>query len=169
MKNIRTLALGAALAIGIGSVAGAQSTQGTEKGKPPVAHEGRKHEGRKHEGDRGMRDHGMSGKRMRGHALKGVKLTDAQKEQVKAINAKYRSELEALRPKGREDGVRPDSAARAQMIAQRMEIERRQLAEIRGVLTAEQRTTFDANVTKMHEKAADWRQKRREKGAKPGR
>ena len=164
MKNIRTLALGAVLAIGIGSVAGAQSTQGTEKGKPPVAHEGRKHEG-----DRGMRDHGVSRKHMRGHALKGVKLTDAQKEQVKGINAKYRSELEALRPKGREDGVRPDSAARAQMMAQHMEIERRQLAEIRGVLTAEQRTTFDANVTKMHEKAADWRQKRGEKGAKKGR
>ena len=168
MKSIRTLALGAVLAIGIGSVAGAQSTQGTEKGKPPVAREGRKYEG-----DRGMRDHGMSRKRMRGHALNGVKLTDAQKEQVKSINARYRSELEALRPKGREDGVRPDSAARAQMIAQHMDIERRQLAEIRAVLTAEQRTTFDANVAKMHEKATNWREKRGEKrgekGAKKGR
>lgn len=161
MKHIRTLALGAVLAIGIGSVAGAQST---EKGKPPVAHEGRKHEG-----DRGMRDHGMSRKHMRGHALKGVNLTDAQKEQVKSINARYRSELEALRPKGREDGARPDSTARAQMMAQRMEIERRQLAEVRAILTAEQRITFDANVAKMHEKAADWRAKRGEKGSKKGR
>lgn len=161
MKLIRTLALGAVLAIGIGSVAGAQSTRGKEKGKAPVAHEGRKHEG-----DHGMRDHGMSGKHMRGHALKGVDLTDAQKEQVKSINARYRSELDALRPKER---VRPDSAARAQMIAQRMEIERRRLADIRGVLTTEQRTTFDANVAKMHEKAADWRAKRGEKGSKKGR
>ena len=164
MKNIRTLALGAVLAIGISSVAGAQSTQGMEKGKPPVAHEGRKHEG-----DRGMRDHGMSRKRMRGHALKGVNLTDAQKEQVKSINARYRSELEALRPKGRADGVRPDSAARAQMMSKRMEIERRQMAEVRAVLTAEQRITFDANVAKMHEKASDWREKHGEKGSKKGR
>lgn len=163
MKHIRTWALGAVLAIGIGSVAGAQSTQGIEKGKTPVAHEGRKHEG-----DRGMRDHGMSRKHLRGHALKGVKLTAAQKDQVKSINARYRSELEALRPKGREDGVRPDSAARAQMIAQRMEIERRQLAEIRAVLTTEQHTTFDANVAKMHQKSADWRAKRGEKGSKKG-
>ena len=169
MTNIRTLALGAVLAIGISSVAGAQGTQGTEKSKAPAAHEGRPHD--RGIRDHGMRDHGMRGMRMGGHALKGIKLTDAQKEQIKSINEKYRSELEAKHPgmeKGHGTEARPDSAARAQMMGERMQIEQRRSAEIRAVLTADQQTTYDANIARMREKASDWREKHGEKRSKKG-
>ena len=108
---------------------------------------------------------------MGGHALKGIKLTDAQKSQIKSINEKYRSEFAAKHPdmeKGHGTGVRPDSAARAQMMAEHMQIEERRAAEIRSVLTAEQQTTYDANIARMREKASDWREKHGEKRSKKG-
>lgn len=159
MRHIRTLALGAVLAFS--SVAGAQSTQEQEKGKSSEVREGRKDDGK-----RGMKERGMRRKHMGGRLFNGITLTDAQKGQVKAITAKYRAEFQALRPameKGRENGARPDSAARAHMKAQHMEIAQREMAELRAVLTPEQQVTFDGNQAKMRDRANEWRGKRDDK------
>jgi Spy/CpxP family protein refolding chaperone len=109
-------------------------------------------------GGRGMNG-GGPGRAM----LRGISLTDAQKERLRAIDRKYRSEGQAaraaMRPameEGRAARQRGDSATarrawqgtdaqRRQMAA----LQERRLAEVRGVLTAEQQQRFDANRSEM--------------------
>ena len=101
--------------------------------------------------------------------LRGIDLSDAQKEQVKAIRERYRPRYHALR-----DSLRPSAeqarAARQQgdTVAARsawaqgaderremMTLAQREAAEIRGVLTPDQQNTFDRNL-------AAWREHRRD-------
>lgn len=78
-----------------------------------------------------------------GRALGGLNLTAAQKTEIKAINKKYADQFKQLR-QANKNGVGQNPDARAQMQA----IAERERAEIRGVLTTEQRTQFDARVAK---------------------
>jgi Spy/CpxP family protein refolding chaperone len=83
---------------------------------------------------------GMMGQRRMQMLLTGITLTPVQQAKIDSIQTVYRAQMPAFTP-----GERPDSAARAQ----RMELLRKQDAEIRGVLTAEQQPVWDKNVADM--------------------
>lgn len=142
MSRIRAAALGAALILGISGIAGVAIARG--QGGPGHG-----------PGGYGMRHRGGFG----GMLAKDLNLTDAQKAQVKTIHEKYKSQFESIRTqfKSQTDNARAlrqkgDSAgARAVFQKTRVDIRQRILAvrqqeqaEIRNVLTTEQRAKFDA-------------------------
>ena len=149
MQRINAVALGAALLIGIAGVAGAQGTQ------PPAT--GRV-QGQRGPGGEGRRGFGR-GREFGGRLAKDLNLTDAQKAQFKTIHQKYRPQLEAIRNqyKSQFDNIRSlrekgDTAgARAafgkisgEIQSKSLSIRNQENADIRNILTAEQRTKFDA-------------------------
>lgn len=103
--------------------------------------------------------------------LRGVTLTSAQKEQLRAIDEKYRTEGRALR-----DAMRPaneearaarqrgDTAAARQAWARNADqrrqfaaLQERRVGEVRGMLTAEQQRQFDANRSELQARAEERR------------
>jgi Spy/CpxP family protein refolding chaperone len=78
--------------------------------------------------------------------LDGISLTDAQKASVRTINQKYAGQLKELRQANAGDSLRQKNP---QVRAKMQRIAGQERAEVRGVLTADQRTQFDANVKKM--------------------
>jgi len=86
------------------------------------------------------RQRGMRGG-MRAALFEGITLTQAQQKQVDAIYSKYSEERRALRPDGR-GSDRPDDATRSKM----RDLQQRQNAEVRAILSAEQQVVFDKNV-----------------------
>ncbi len=90
---------------------------------------------------RGAERRGMRGG-MRAALFEGITLTEAQQKQVDAIYSKYSEERRALRPDGR-GSDRPDDATRSKM----RDLQQRQNAEVRAILSAEQQVVFDRNVT----------------------
>jgi len=158
MSRINAVALGAALLIGFAGVAGAQ-TSGTQ---PP---HGKAQTDRRpgFEGRRGF------GRGFDGSLAKDLNLTDAQKAQIKTIHEKYRPQLEAirtqlkpqvdnaraLRAKGDTAGARAAFAkARADVRGRMLTIRQQEQAEIRNILTPEQRTKFDAQQKAMADRRA---------------
>jgi Spy/CpxP family protein refolding chaperone len=121
MKAIRIATLAAALCVGMTSVAAAQ-------GVPP-------------QGQGEMRRGGGMG----GMLLKDITLTDAQKNQIKTIREKYMPQQMELRKAAQATGGPPDEATRAKM----MDLQNKQAAEIRAILTADQQVTFDKNLAEM--------------------
>ncbi|HEX2692981.1 MAG TPA: hypothetical protein VHL12_02905 [Gemmatimonadaceae bacterium] len=79
-----------------------------------------------------------------GWLLKDITLTDAQKAQIKTIRDKYVPQMMEIRKSAQAVGG-PDEATRAKM----MDLQTKQTAEIRAVLTADQAVTFDKNVAAM--------------------
>ena len=122
MKAIRIATLAAALCVGMTSVAAAQ-------GAPPQG-----------QGQGEMRRGGGMG----GMLLKDITLTDAQKDQVKTIREKYMPQQMELRKAAQATGA-PDEATRTKM----MDLQNKQAAEIRAILTADQQATFDKNLAEM--------------------
>lgn len=147
MKAIRIVALGAAVALGLG----ASGELRAQASPAPQAGAERAAKARAERGERGERGR-MHGRHM-GGLFRDIELTEAQKEQMKAIHERYRPQMQALRPdrgEGRDSTARPDSATRAQALA----LMTRRNAELRAVLTAEQQAPFDRNVTQMKERGA---------------
>ena len=126
MKAIRIATLAAALCVGMTSVAAAQGTEPQGQGQ-----------GR--------------GERMGGMLLKEINLTDAQKAQVKTIRDKYVPQLQELRKASQATGGPPDEATRTKM----MDIQNKQAADIRAILTADQQATFDKNLAEMKARMAN--------------
>ena len=122
MKVIRIAALAAALCAGITSIAAAQ-------GKPEPQGKGE------------MRRGGGMG----GMLLKDITLTDAQKEQIKTIREKYMPQQMELRKAAQATGSPPDEATHGKM----MDLQAKQVADIRAVLTADQQAVFDKNLAEM--------------------
>ena len=124
MSWIRMAIAGVAF-LGVASVASAQGT-------PP--------QGEEHHG-------GPGGFRGRGSQMlfQGIELTDAQKDQIAKIDAKYKAERDALRPAGGQMQGPPDEATRTKF----NEIRTKSQAEYRAVLTADQQKIFDKNVADM--------------------
>jgi Spy/CpxP family protein refolding chaperone len=120
MKAIRIAALAVALCAASASIAAAQDQP--------------------QQGQGGMRRGGGMG----GMLLKDITLTDAQKAQIKTIRDKYVPQLMDLRKSAQAVGG-VDDATRTKM----MDIETKQSAEIRAVLTADQQTTFDKNLAEL--------------------
>jgi len=176
MSRLNAAALGAALLIGISGVAGAQApgTQG-----PGVKAPGERGiDGQRRDGHRGQRRAGGRGM-MRGFA-RDLNLTEAQRTQVRAIHEKYRPRFQAareqlrtqsaaargLRQKGDTAGARAAyQRLRTDMQARIQPIQQQQHAEIRNILTAEQRTKFDAAQQRMKERLEN-RKDRRGKGGR---
>ncbi|HEX9384042.1 MAG TPA: Spy/CpxP family protein refolding chaperone [Gemmatimonadaceae bacterium] len=123
MKVIRIATLAAALCVGITSAAAAQGTEPPQQGQGEMRRGG-----------------GMGGL-----LLKDINLTDAQKAQVKAIREKYAPLQLELRKSVQATGSPPDEATRTKM----MDLQSKQAAEIRAVLTADQQATFDKNLAEM--------------------
>jgi Spy/CpxP family protein refolding chaperone len=126
MKAIRIATLAIALCVGMTSVAAAQ-------GQPEQGQQG--------QGE--MRRGGGMG----GMLLKDITLTDAQKEQVKTIREKYLPQQMELRKSVQATGGPPDEPTRAKM----KDLQEKQAAEIRAILTADQQKTFDHNLHEMKE------------------
>ena len=82
---------------------------------------------------------------MGGMLLKDIALTDAQKDQVKTIREKYLPQQMELRKGAQATGRPPDETTRAKM----MDLQNKQAAEIRAILTADQQATFDKNLAEM--------------------
>lgn len=121
MKVIRIASLAVALCVGATAVAAAQEQT------PPQGQEG----GRQ--------------ARMGGMLLKDITLSDAQKAQIKTIRDKYVPQQMELRKAAQAVGGPPDEATRTKM----MDIQAKQIAEIRAILTADQQATFDKNLAEM--------------------
>jgi len=166
-----------AMALVIGS-AGTAVAQQPPTQQAPAAGEHRGHDGAKGQrGERGAR--GERGERRGPQAflLRGITLTDAQKAQLEQVIARkkpteaerkqlqaQREEMRALRQKGDTAALRTKFAA----LRARMEQERdRDLAAIRGVLTAEQQKQFDANLADAKKRQAERGERRG--GARRGR
>jgi Spy/CpxP family protein refolding chaperone len=112
----------------------------------------------------------MEGRRGDRGALRGVKLSDAEKAKVQAINTKYRAEgktlresmkpamqeARALRQKGDTAGLRALWAKNKSGRDQMQALQVRQQAEIRTALTPENQKLFDANVEKQAKRRAEW-------------
>jgi Spy/CpxP family protein refolding chaperone len=122
MKVIRIATLAFALCGGFTSVAAAQ-------GQPEPQGQGE------------MRRGGGMG----GMLLKDITLTDAQKDKIKAIRETYLPQQMELRKATQATGGPPDEATRAKM----MDLQAKQAADIRAVLTADQQVTFDKNLAEM--------------------
>jgi len=129
MKAIRIATLAAALCVGMTTVAAAQGTPQQGQGE--------------------MRRGGGMG----GMLLKDITLTDAQKEQVKTIREKYLPQQLELRRSAQAVGGPPDEATRSKM----MDLQSKQAAEIRAVLTADQQVQFDKNLAELKARAAERR------------
>ena len=126
MKVIRIATLAAVFCVGIASIAAAQGTQ------PPQQGQGE-----------GRRGGGMGGM-----LLKDITLTDAQKAQVKTIREKYLPQQVELRKAAQATGGPPDDATRTRM----MDLQSKQAAEIRAILTADQQAAFDKNLADMKQR-----------------
>jgi Spy/CpxP family protein refolding chaperone len=122
MKVIRIATLAAVLCVGMASVAAAQ-------GAPPQG-----------QGQGERRAGGMGGM-----LLKDINLSDAQKDQIKTIREKYLPQQVELRKVSQATGGPPDEATRTKM----MDLQTKQAAEIRAILTADQQVTFDKNLAEM--------------------
>src|SRR2546423_4874190 len=127
MKAIRIATLVAALCVGMTTVAAAQSPE-------PQQGQGE-----------GRRGGGMGS-----WLLKDITLTDAQKAQVKTIRDKYVPQQMELRKQAQAVGGAPDEATRTKM----MDLQNKQSAEIRAILTADQQATFDKNLADVKERMA---------------
>jgi Spy/CpxP family protein refolding chaperone len=175
-KTSMTVALALVFGAATSAVAQQAPTQqpqaGAQRGAARQGEKGARSQG----GDRGERRGAFRGERggPGGMLLRGITLTDAQKTQLKELRSKdreanqaqrtaLRAEFEAAR-KLRQSGDTAGARAKMEQLRARGEQERqRDIAAIRNILTAEQRATFDANVT-----AAKQRQAQRPQGGKRG-
>jgi len=124
MKVIRIATLAAALCVGMTTIASAQ-------GAEPQA-----------QGGRGR------GAGMGGMLLQDITLTDAQKAQAKTIREKYLPQQMELRKAAQAVGGPPDEATRTKM----RDLQAKQTAELRAILTADQQAVFDKNLATMKER-----------------
>jgi Spy/CpxP family protein refolding chaperone len=120
VKAFRIAALGAALMVGGASLAQAQTST------PPGPPQG------------GGMQRGGQGRMMM--LMRGIELNDAQRAKMDSIGTSYRAQMPRMTP-----GEMPDSATRAR----RREMMDKQMSDVRGLLTADQQKTFDANVAEM--------------------
>src|SRR5256714_14496859 len=156
----RSLALGALMLVGVAGISAAQST---------TAPQNRPDSGSYRRGPRG-------GGGSRGREFgRDLNLTDAQKAQIKAIRDKYKPQNEAARTQARPfiDAARA-ARQKGDTVAFRSNMEKarqvgqsvrtQETAEIRNVLTPDQRTKFDARQKEMADRRGKgghkgWRKK----------
>jgi Spy/CpxP family protein refolding chaperone len=174
MLKARTLALGAMMAVGVAALAEAQASS-TPRTSPDGGAYGRDR------GDMKRGGHARKGGRGRGGFGLGrdLNLTEAQRTQIAAIHRKYQPQYQSIRERARPfneaartarqnwDSVafRTNTERARQVLAGAQTVRAQETAEIRNVLTAEQRTKFDARQKEMSERRA----KRQADGPRRGR
>lgn len=161
MKNISSAIVAGLLVFGSAAVVAAQAPT-----QAPQAHA-------QHAGKQGK--HAGPGRRAGGAMLRGIQLTDAEKANLKNVNAKYAPQFKALREQNKGQGkiAKGDTAAMRQRreanapqreaMKKIMDAER---ADLRGALSPANQAKFDANAKQMQDHFA----KRAEKGkaGRPG-
>ena len=175
MNTVRLLGLGAALALGATTLVAQPPATTSRPSQVEAGQAQPRQDGPRARGPRGPR--GGPG----GPLLAGITLTDAQREQVRAIGEKHRAQFQAEARQGRSrptpgaERARPDSAQRAEMRAQREQmrtqmqaVRQQHEAEIRAVLTPEQQQTFDANRARIAERMSEPRRGRMRAGRGDG-
>lgn len=157
----RMAALGAAMLVGFGGAALAQSqpTPRSPEGSAVESERGRR------EGQ--ARRPGPRGRRVMRALFRGIELSEAQRTEVRTVAERFRAERRELRPARPAAGgrrVKPDSA---RVAAMRQLIDRERAA-LRAILTSEQQPTFDRNVASLRERMEKARarhaDRRRERG-----
>jgi Spy/CpxP family protein refolding chaperone len=160
MSTVRTLALGALLIAGVAGVSEAQASSTPRTRADSGWHK------RGHDDRAGARMNGAKGEGFR--FGKDLNLTDAQKAQIKAINTKYQPQNKALRDQAKpfldaartarqnKDTVafRTNMEKARQVLNGGQSIRTQELAEIRNVLTPDQRAKFDARQKEFAERRA---------------
>jgi len=157
MKHISSAIVAGLLVFGSAAVAAAQAPA-----QAPQAHA-------QHAGKQG--NHAGPGRRAGGALLRGIQLSDAEKANIKNVDAKYAPQLKALREqyKTQDQGkiARGDTAAMRQRrvanapqreaMKKIMDAER---SDLRAALSPANQAKFDANAKEMQDRFA----KRAEKG-----
>lgn len=158
MSSVRTLALSAMMLVGLAGISAAQSTTPAQ----PRADSGF-HRGGRHHGNAAMR-----GARAGREFGADLNLTDAQKAQIKAIRQKYQPQGQALRTqakpyidaaraarqKGDTAAFRSNMEKARQVMQSGQSFRTQEQAEIRNVLTPDQRAKWDARQKKMADRKA---------------
>jgi Spy/CpxP family protein refolding chaperone len=158
-KTMMAMGLGLALTVGAAG-ANAQATTKPDAGR--------------HEGGRGAWQKGKrGGEGFGGRLLKGITLTDAQKAQLKekreanapqqkAFREQMRTafgEMRAAREHGDSAAMQSARSKMEQLRKQGSEVRERQLADLRSILTADQRAQLDKNLaeakTRMEQRRAE--------------
>jgi Spy/CpxP family protein refolding chaperone len=157
MLSVRTLALGALMLVGVAGLSAAQSNAPPQSRSDSGSYRRGPHAGGQM---RARKGHGG------GEFRRDLNLTDAQKAQVKAIRQKYQPQNAALRAQAKPfmDAARAarqkgDTAtARSNMLKARevmkggQSIHTQEMAEIRAILTPDQRAKLDARQKAMGER-----------------
>ena len=178
MLKVRSLALGALMAVGVAAVSEAQVSS-TPRTSPDGGAYGRDR------GDMKRGGHARKDGPRRGRGGFGLgrdlNLTEAQRTQIAAIHKKYQPQYQSIRERARPfneaartarqnwDSVafRTNTERARQVLAGAQTIRAQETAEIRNVLTAEQRTKFDARQKEMSERRAKMKSEgRRGRGGK---
>jgi Spy/CpxP family protein refolding chaperone len=163
MTHFRSTLVAALLTFGAAAVASAQATNPAPQNTARAQHQ--KGPGR-HHGDRAM--------------LKGISLTDGEKANLKNVQAKYATQMKALREQSkpqsqamRDARQRGDTAAvramREKNAPQRQQAKQlldAQRAEFRSALSPENQAKFDANLQQAKARMA--KHGGFKKGAQPG-
>lgn len=177
MSRFRTAAMGAVVVLGMAGVAGAQVQARTgSAGKWNGRHGQMGQRGKQMRGPEGR-----AGRHGHGKLMADLKLTDAQKNQIKAIHAKYEPQMKAIREQGKAQfGSTRDirqkgdtsAAARAKFLQQReqfraksMTVRQAEEREVRAILTADQRTRWDAAQAQRKQRTEARMKGMKERGA----
>lgn len=174
MLKVRSMALGALLVVGVAAISEAQ-----------VSSTPRTRDGGAYGRDRGdmgkHRGHARKAGRGRGFAFgRDLNLTEAQHTQIAAIHRKYQPQYRSLRERARpfneaaraarqkwdSAGFRTNTERARQVMAGGEAIRNQETAEIRAVLTAEQRTKFDARQREFAERRAKMKSERGLRGGR---
>ncbi len=172
MKQIRSMIAGGLLVFGAAAVASAQATQPA----PGTAHAHGQRGPRAERGERGERGPGARGARA---LFRGIQLSDAEKANIKSVEAKYAPQMKALReqfkPAQRDKIAKGDTAARRAQWEQNkplrdqmQKLMQSERADLRAALSAENQAKFDANVKEAEARFAQRGQGKDGKGFRRG-
>lgn len=157
MSSVRTLALSALMLVGVAGLSAAQSNAPPQSRSDSGSYRRGPHAGGQMRARRGPGG---------GEFGRDLNLTDAQKAQVKAIRQKYQPQNEALRTqakpfmdaaraarqKGDTAAFRSNMQKARQVMQGGQSIHTQEMAEIRGILTPDQRAKLDARQKAMSER-----------------
>jgi Spy/CpxP family protein refolding chaperone len=146
----KTLTTALALAFTLAATAGAQSTDRDNRTERP---RGAQQDSVGRRGPRGPE----------GMLLRGITLSTEQRTKLAELRRSERAQFDAKRPNdanGQTGAVRPrrERGDTTGIAARRAEMEKRfeqRIAEVRNILTAEQRTQFDKNVAELKARRAE--------------
>ena len=161
MSTVRALALGALMVFGVAGVSVAQT---------PTTPGAREDSGNHRRGPRpdGQFRKGKDGGREGRGFGRDLNLTEAQKAQIKTIHQKYQPQNQALRDRAKpfmdaartarrnrdSVAVRTNMEKARQVMQSGQSFRTQEKAEIRAILTAEQRVKFDAHEMAVAERRA---------------